>query len=223
MRKRKDGGILLERDAQCGAAAGEAALYCAEVDVQDFGDLLVAEAFDLAQDDDLAKGFGEGTEGGFDVFAEFGADGAVEGRSVAGGEGVGEAEGLGVVAGLRDEGCVDGEFLAFVAGPPAALVAGLVQGDAIDPGAQAGVAVEGGDVAEDLDEDLLGDVGGVGWVAQAAGDEGVDGVAVLGDEQGKGLLRAGFQVRDEALLVCPDADSARQIAHCRPRFYFATA
>ena len=97
---------------------------------------------------------------------------------------------------------------SVVARPPAALVAGFVEGDAVDPGAQAGVSVEGGDVAEDLDEDFLGDIGGVGRVAQAAGDEGVERTAVLGDEQSEGLLGAGLEVRDEALLVCPDADRA---------------
>ena len=94
-------------------------------------------------------------------------------------------------------------LLALVAVPPAALVAGLMQGDAVDPGAEAGVAAEAGDVAEDLDEDLLGDVGGVGRVAEVARDQRVDRMAVLRDEQGKGLLGAGLQLRDEAPARLP--------------------
>ena len=40
--------------------------------------------------------------------------------------------------------------------------------DAIEPGAQTGFAMEAANAAEDLDEDFLGDVGGVGGVVEAA-------------------------------------------------------
>ena len=63
------------------------------------------------------------------------------------------------------------------------------------------VAVEAADAAEDLDEDFLGDVGGVGGIVQAAGDEGVERLVVLGDEQGEGLLGAGLEVGDEGCLL----------------------
>ena len=53
----------------------------------------------------------------------------------------------------------NGDFLAFMASPPAALIAGLAQRDAVDPGAQAGLPVKPADPAVNLDEDVLGQVG----------------------------------------------------------------
>ena len=47
--------------------------------------------------------------------------------------------------------------------------------------------MEAADVAEDLDEDILGDVGGVGRVLQAARDLGVKGLVVSRDQFGEGL------------------------------------
>ena len=66
--------------------------------------------------------------------------------------------------------------------------------DAIEPGAQTGFAVEAANAAEDLDEDLLGDVGGVGGVVEAACDQRVERLMILGDENAKRLLGAGFEV-----------------------------
>ena len=76
---------------------------------------------------------------------------------------------LGVEVGF--ERGVDGDLLFLVAGPPASLVRGFVESDAVEPGAQAGAAMEAANAAEDLDEDLLRDVGCVGGIVEAAGDE----------------------------------------------------
>ena len=195
-----------KQDSESGAAAGEARLDGAEVGVEDLGDLLVGEVFDLAEDDDGAVGLGQLAEGGLDAKTELGLGGVVEGRTGAVGEGGSEGEGLAGGVGLVGlGGGVDADLLAFVAGLPAALVGGLVQGDAVEPGAQAGVAVELANAAEDLDEDFLGDVGGVGGVVEAAADEGVEGLMVLGDEQAEGLFGAGFEVGDERCLFGSNA------------------
>jgi hypothetical protein len=77
---------------------------------------------------------------------------------------------------------LNGDFLLLVAAPPAALVQSFMQSDAVDPGAQGRLRVEGADVAEDFDEDFLGEVGGVGGVANGAGEQAVDGLVVAGDE-----------------------------------------
>ena len=105
-------------------------------------------------------------------------------------------------------GGVDGDLLLFVARPPAALVGGFAQSDAVEPGAQAGFAVEAANAAEDLDEDFLGDVGGVGGVVEAAGDQRVERLMILRDEQSERLLGAGLEVGDKSCIFCGDADRA---------------
>src|SRR5208283_5513252 len=123
--------------------------------------------------------------------------GLVEGRAAAvgqrGGERVRAGGGLGGPA-ARRTGRVEVDLPAPVARPPAALVGGLAQRDAVEPGAQAGLAVESADVAEDLEEDLLGDVGGVGGVLQAARDQRVERLVVLVDQLGEGLLGAALKL-----------------------------
>ncbi len=66
----------------------------------------------------------------------------------------------------------DGHFAAAMPRPPAALVGSLMQRDAVNPGSQAGVAMEAANPAEYLDENILGDVGSVGGVFQKAGNQG---------------------------------------------------
>jgi hypothetical protein len=49
------------------------------MDAEDFGDLLVAEALDVAEDDDGLEGLGDFADGGFDLIAQFGVGGELEG------------------------------------------------------------------------------------------------------------------------------------------------
>ena len=53
---------------------------------------------------------------------------------------------------------LDGDFLLLMAAPPASLIGGFVDGDAIDPCTQAGVAVEAANAAKNLEKDFLGEV-----------------------------------------------------------------
>ena len=176
---------------ECRAAALEAALDGADWHLQDVCDFVVGEAFHLAQDDDGAEGFGQLAEAGLDADPDLGLRGVVVGRAAAVGEGGAEAKGfVAVVAFVRAQRRVDGELLALVPAPPAALVAGFVERDAVKPGAQAGLAMEAADAAEDFDEDFLGYVRGVGRVLQAARDEGKERLRILGDEQAERLLRS---------------------------------
>ena len=78
-----------------------------------------------------------------------------------------------------------------------------MQGDAVDPGAQAGVAVEAADAAVDLDEDILCDVSGFAGIGDGAGDERIEGRVILGDQRGKCLLRTGLQLGDNRGLFRP--------------------
>src|SRR5580658_702792 len=109
-------------------------------------------------------------------------------------EGVLKAKGLAIVA-LTKFGFY-GDFLALVASPPAALVAGLAQGDAINPGAQAGVTVKSANPAVNLDEDILGQVSRVRWIGNGARYQAVNGLVIFRDQPCECLLRTGFQFRD---------------------------
>src|ERR1700735_1062365 len=106
-------------------------------------------------------------------------------------QGVFETETV-AVAGFAELG-FDGDFLALVTPPPAALVAGLAQGDAIDPSAQTGISVEAADAAVDLDKDVLGQVSGVRGIGNGARNQAVDGLMILGDQPRKCFLRTRFQ------------------------------
>ena len=62
----------------------------------------------------------------------------------------------------------DRRLLYLVPEPPAPLVGGFMDRNAIDPGFQAGIGIEILDTAKNFDEDLLGGVGGVGRIVQNA-------------------------------------------------------
>src|ERR1700733_12125257 len=122
------------------APAHKTRLDGAEIHPENLRHLLVGKAFYIAQDHNGAKGLGDVTQLLFYPGTHLFLGSVVKGRFMSVDQGVFEAEGLalGVLAELG----FYGDFLAFVAPPPAALVAGLAQGDAIYPGAQAGVSVE---------------------------------------------------------------------------------
>src|ERR1700756_3116074 len=147
------------------------------MDAEDLGDLLIAEALDVPQDDDGLEGLGNLADSGLDLVPQFGMGGEVERRLLPVDEGVLEMEGFAVVVGKL---LLDGVFPAFVAAPPAALFGGFVQRDAVDPSAKAGFAVEVADAAIDLDEDILGNVCGFAGIRDGSSDERVEGRVVLG-------------------------------------------
>src|SRR6202453_1115436 len=105
-------------------------LYGAEIHPENLRHLLVGKAFYIAQDHDGVKGLGNVTQFFFYAGTHLFLGGAVTGRFVSINQGVFKAQGLAIV-GLAELG-FDGDFLALVAPPPATLVAGLAQGDAIE-------------------------------------------------------------------------------------------
>jgi hypothetical protein len=161
----------------------------ADGDGEDEGDLLVGELLELAEDDDLFEEEGK-------VFESF-ADG---------GDGLGAGELLGwiVVGGWRIEGLVwrvDGDeaLAAFKVTPE------LAAGDAAEPrGEGCALGVITGGVAEESEEDFLGDLLGYGVVAAEAKDVAVDerAVAAIENREGFGgaLLRGGEQLRVGVLI-----------------------
>ena len=88
--------------------------------------------------------------------------------------------------------------------PPALPVARLVDDDAVDPGAEGGLAAEAGERAEDPQEDLLRQVERFVPVAEQVQGQRVDHPLVDGDELGAGRLVARVAARDERGFVAVD-------------------
>src|ERR1700759_1817289 len=125
-------------------------------------------------------------------------------------KGVLKAKGLAVVALAKFGFYCD--FLAFVAAPPAALVAGLAQGDAVNPGSQAGVTVKSANPPVNLDEDILGQISRVRWIGNGTCDDAVYGLMIFRDQPCERLLRTGFQFRDNAGFFRGYAEDAGDIS-----------
>ncbi len=80
-----------------------------------------------------------------------------------------------------------------------------MQSDAVEPGAQAGFAMEAADAAKDLDEDFLRDVGCVGGIVEAARDQRIKRLMILRDQETERLLGSGLEVGDESYVFGRDA------------------
>ena len=131
-----------------------------------------------------------------------GADGALEGDAI---DGAGE---LGITGAKVTLGCV---FLRRVDGlferdELQSLLAEVhedeIDGEAMQPGGEGGLSAEGADLAEEVEEGLLGHVFGFGDVAEHAETEGVDAALVEGVELGKGLSVAVFCGFDGLCFAC---------------------
>ncbi len=171
------------------AAAREAGFDGAEGDAGDGGDLVVLEAVDIGEEDDVALVLGEFAEGSF--------EGRGKGAVVEGGSGVGG--GVGGVDG-RFVGVVGGKGASREAAPSAAqFVAGVVEGDAKEPATEA-TAAELGDGAVGGEEGFLGGVFGGRSLAELAVAEGEHEGLITVDEAVEGVETAVFCQRDQVLV-----------------------
>jgi hypothetical protein len=178
--------VLRDGTQECGelgAGAVEARADGSDGDVEDEGDLLVAEFLEFAENDDL---FEEERE----IFKTF-ADG---------GDGFGTGEVLGgvVVEGGRIEGLVGGvdgdEALGTLEVTPE-----LAASDAAEPGGERGstLGVVAIGVAEEGEKDLLGDLFGDGGVAAKTKGEAVDERAVAVVESADGFRGSLLRSEEE--------------------------
>src|SRR5438270_13955078 len=94
-----------------------------------------------------------------------------------------------------------------------------MQGNSVDPGAEAGLTVEAANIAEDLDEYFLCDVGCVCRILQAAGDDGVDRLLILSDELAEGTFGPSLQLLHKSCFVARNRYGTRQIAHQTARLH----
>jgi hypothetical protein len=93
--------------------------------------------------------------------------------------------------------------------PEAVAITGLVDGDAVDPGAKARLAAEAVDRSEDAEEDFLREVEGFVAVAEQVHRQLHDHALVLGDELRAGKLFPGGTALDQHRLSAADVRPAR--------------
>src|ERR1035437_3981459 len=103
--------------------------------------------------------------------------------------------------------------------PPATLVRGLVKGDAVNPRPQGRLTVKAPHAPEDLDEDFLGQVGGIGPVMHGPRQQRVNRLVVVRYQPRKGFFRAGPEFINESRLVRLERERAGNIAHGEVRLH----
>ena len=100
--------------------------------------------------------------------------------------------------------------------PPALAVAGLIDGNAVDPGLQGRLAAAAPDRAEDAEEHFLGQVEGLIAVAEQVQGQLVDHALVPGNElRARSLLTGGAVLNERSLAIadlspteCPESSLA---------------
>ena len=85
-----------------------------------------------------------------------------------------------------------------------------IDGEAVEPGGKGGVAAEGGDFAVELEEGFLGEIFGLGAVADHAQAEGIDAALMEGEELGKGGMVAGLRTCEHGIGLCVGTGGGRQ-------------
>src|SRR5271166_790674 len=91
---------------------------------------------------------------------------------------------------VRDR--LDRCLAALMPRPPAPLVVRFMQCDTIDPGLQAGMAVEAPNPSKHFEEHFLGGIGCVRGIVEQPVNQAVNRLAVSRDKPGKSLFRSGL-------------------------------
>ena len=77
--------------------------------------------------------------------------------------------------------------------------------------------------AEDLYEDFLGEIGGIGAVIQNAREKRVDGLVVVRDKPRECLFRAGSKFSNKSRFLGLEGNRAGKIAHGEVRLQFSAS
>src|SRR6266849_4324856 len=84
--------------------------------------------------------------------------------------------------------------------------------NAVNPGLQAGLAVEVFHSSEDFQEDFLCGIGGISRIGDDAVYQAVNGLVKLADQPGVGVLGAGLEFGNDRRFLAPDCYRACKIA-----------
>jgi hypothetical protein len=97
-------------------------------------------------------------------------------------------------------------FLAAMTAEPAALVSRLIYGDAVDPGLNRAIAAKSRDVPENLQENFLHHIGGVGRIVQQAADDVIDRLLKALNQRFIGSLFAAAEAIEQNGVFLPRAE-----------------
>src|ERR1700728_2096550 len=147
--------------AQGFAAPHDSRLHCTQGNLQDFSNFFVAQVRNIAQNDGGPESRVDTGQSVLNHYLFFLIEDIVEGRLSSVGKNVDLTSGIFLLI-------LHADLAVAMAEEPAALVVGLVDGDAEDPGFQGALASKMSDIAEDLEKHLLSDVGCVRWIVQQA-------------------------------------------------------
>ena len=160
------GDVFLQSPIACNGTATPQPVPISGGALEHGRNLVMLEAFDVVEDEDHAIAGGKRCDGSLERDAVY----RTGERLIAGAE---------VALGSVVLGGVDG---LFERDQLQALLAQMhehqVDGEAVQPGGEGGLAAEAAELAEEVEEGLLGHVLGLGYVAEHAQTEGVDATLV---------------------------------------------
>ena len=193
---------------QGAAPAKDAGLYRTNAALQNFGDFLVTQAFEIAQNHRTAKNLRNLLQSAVDDGLNF------LGRQLLERSGTEILDFDARVALFRFG--VDRNILLQVALEPALVVQRFTNRDAVQPRFQRAALAEIANPAEGFQENFLGAVGGIRSVAEHTENEVIDRSMVVRYKPVEGRLRAGLQLVDEIGFIAAPTKGTSPIGHCRP-------
>src|SRR5260370_25398909 len=183
----------LEMICRWAAPAKDAGFECDNTAVNDFGNCLVAESFEVAQNHGDAKNIGNLPQSVLHGHLNFQRRELLErsGSQIFDFDAPLSFFRLGV----------DGNILLQMALEPALVIQRFANGDAVQPRFPRAALAGTANSAEGFQKNFLDAIVGMGSVAKHAEDEVIDRRMIVRDEPVEGRLRASFQLMDDVDFI----------------------
>src|SRR6267143_1807080 len=198
----------LKNFSQRAAPAKDAGLHRADAALQNFGNFLVTQAFEITQNHGTAKNVGNLLQRAVDGCLNFQRGQLLERRGAE----ILDFDGRLPFFRLG----VDRNIFLQMTLEPALMIQRFANSDAVEPRFQRAALAEIANAAKGLQENFLGAVGGIGSIAKHAEDEVIDRRMIVRDEPVEGRLRARLQLMDEFGFIAAPRKGTSPIGHCRP-------
>src|ERR1700687_5734878 len=193
---------------QRAASAQDARLYGAYAALEDFGDFLVGQTFQIAKDYRAAKYFRNFLKGLVHGLLNFVGAQLLEMLRAQ----ILDFNRAAPFFGFR----VDGNVFLQVALEPALVVQGFAKGDAVEPGFQGASLAKTSDSAKRFQENFLRSLRGVRGVSEHTQDQVVRRAVVVGDQPVKGGFGTGLQLGHQLRFIAAPREGAGPGGHGTP-------